>query len=63
MFIFYMPFFYMWNEELNPLWTLEYTFKRGFLRLVPGFLIAFMAAPPVTWLLRRCDASRARGGI
>ncbi len=51
----YMGFFYLWNEDLNPLWTMEYTFKRGFLRFIPGIAAAFVASPPVLALLRRCE--------
>jgi hypothetical protein len=55
MFVFYMPFFYMWNEALNPLWTMQDTFKRGFLRFIPGLVAAGTVSPPVLWLLRKCD--------
>lgn len=60
MFLLYMPFFYMWNEALNPLWSMEYTFKRGFLRFIPVLMAAFVATSPVLWLLRRCDGPEAR---
>jgi hypothetical protein len=53
--LFYLPFFYMWNEQRNPLWLMHYTFKRGFFRFVPGLLAAFVTAPPVCRFLRRCD--------
>ncbi len=59
-FVFYMPFFYMWDPVLNPLWTMEHTFKRGFFRFIPGLVIAFVAAPHLLGLLRRCDGTPAQ---
>jgi len=56
LFLLYMPFFYMWDPELNPLWTMEHTFKRGFFRFIPGLLAAFVCSPPVLWVLRRCES-------
>jgi hypothetical protein len=54
-FVFYLPYFYQWNPELNPLWTMHHTFKRGFFRFVPGLVVAVLASAPVAALLRRCD--------
>jgi hypothetical protein len=54
-FIFYMPFFYMWDPITNPLWTMEHTFKRGFFRFIPPIMAAAVAAPPLLALLRRCE--------
>ncbi len=51
----YLPFFYQWDPQLNPLWTMEHTFKRGFFRFVPALVIACVASPPALRLLRRCD--------
>ena len=58
-FAFYMPFFYQWDPKLNPLWTMDHTFKRGFFRFVPGWVAALLVAPPALSVLRRCDG---RGG-
>lgn len=58
-FVFYMPFFYQWNPDLNPLWTMEHTFKRGFFRFIPALVIAFVASPPLLGWLRRCDPGRS----
>jgi hypothetical protein len=55
MFLFYMPYFYMWDPGYNPLWTMEHTFKRGFFRFIPGILAAFASVPWVLAFLRRCD--------
>lgn len=55
LFLLYLPFFYMWDPELNPLWTMEHTFKRGFFRFIPGLLAAAVCSPPVLWVLRRCE--------
>ena len=60
-FLFYMPFFYLWNERLNPIWTMHFTFKRGFFRFIPGLLAAFVALPPVLALLRRCEEESPAG--
>ncbi len=57
-FVLYMPFFYMWDDKLNPLWTMEHTFKRGFFRFVPPLMAAAVAAPPLLALLRRCERDR-----
>lgn len=61
-FVCYLPFFYLWNERLNPLWTMHHTFKRGFFRFIPGLLAAFVAAPPVLAWLRRCDEAGEEQG-
>jgi hypothetical protein len=55
MFVFYLAFFYAWDPELNPLWTMIDTFKRGFFRFVPLLLVALLALPPLAGWLRRCD--------
>ncbi|MBM3316773.1 MAG: hypothetical protein FJY75_02870 [Candidatus Eisenbacteria bacterium] len=60
-FLLYMPFFYLWNERLNPIWTMHFTFKRGFFRFIPGLLAAFVALPPVLALLRRCEEASPAG--
>jgi hypothetical protein len=57
----YLPYFYMWDPVLNPLWTMEHTYKRGFFRFVPGLVAAFVASPPVLTLLRRCDGTAQAG--
>lgn len=54
-FVFYLPFFYQWDPKLNPLWTMQHTLKRGYFRFVPGIVLAFVSAPPILALLRRCD--------
>ncbi|MEZ4649313.1 MAG: hypothetical protein R3E97_11145 [Candidatus Eisenbacteria bacterium] len=59
-FLFYMPFFYMWNDQLNPLWTMEHTFKRGFFRFVPVLLFLWVSSPPVLGLLRKTERSSSR---
>jgi len=56
-FIFYMPFFYMWDPITNPLWTMEHTFKRGFFRFIPPIMAAVVCAPTVVGVLRRCEGS------
>jgi hypothetical protein len=58
MFLFYMPYFYMWDPHLNPLVSMEHTYKRGFFRFIPGLVVAFLAAPPVLRLLASCDGGR-----
>jgi hypothetical protein len=57
MFIFYMPYFYMWDPVYNPLWTMEHTFKRGFFRFIPGLLAAFLCLPPIRQALSRCESA------
>jgi hypothetical protein len=47
----------MWDPVLIPLWTMEHTFKRGFLRFIPGLTAAFVCSPPVLWALRKCDGA------
>jgi hypothetical protein len=59
-FLCYMPFFYMWDPQLNPLWTMDHTFKRGFFRFVPGLVAAVLVSPPALAVLRGCDARRGR---
>jgi len=59
-FVLYMPFFYQWNPELNPIWTMDHTFKRGFFRFVPGLVTALLVSPPALGLLRRCDGGGSR---
>jgi hypothetical protein len=58
-FVAYLPFFYQWDPKLNPLWSMDHTFKRGFFRFVPGLVAALLVAPPALSVLRRCDG---RGG-
>lgn len=55
MFVAYLPFFYLWDPLLNPLWTMEHTFKRGFMRFMPGIVAAVCCAPWVARLLSRCE--------
>ncbi len=55
MFVCYLPFFYTWDPELNPLWSMRDTFKRGFFRFIPLLLVALLALPPVAEWLHRCD--------
>jgi hypothetical protein len=55
-FVFYMPYFYQWDPHLNPLDTMEHTFKRGFFRFVPLLLAAFVSTPLIVRFLRKCDA-------
>ena len=55
MFLAYLPFFYLWDPVLNPLWTMEHTFKRGFMRFMPGIVAAVCCAPLITRALRRCE--------
>ncbi len=57
MFVFYMPYFYFWDPVLNPLTTMDDTFKRGFFRFMPGVMAAFVACPPVLRFLRKCEAA------
>jgi len=52
-----VPYFYLWDPVLNPLWTMEHTFKRGFFRFIPGVLAAFLAVPWLARLLRRCETA------
>ena len=54
-FVFYMPFFYMWNDQLNPLWTMEHTFKRGFFRFVPVLVFLWVSSPPVLGFLKKTE--------
>ncbi len=58
-FVFYMPFFYMWDDVLNPLWTMAHTYKRGVFRFIPPVTAALVAAPPLLALLRRCERPAA----
>lgn len=60
MFLFYLPFFYVWDPVLNPLWSMVDTFKRGFFRFMPLLLVALLALPPVARWLRRCDGGAVR---
>jgi hypothetical protein len=53
--VLYLPFFYQWDPQLNPLWTMDHTFKRGFFRFVPGLVVALLVSPPALSVLRRCD--------
>jgi hypothetical protein len=46
---FYLPFFYMWDPVLNPLWTMEHTFKRGFFRYVPLAVLFVMVMVRLAW--------------
>lgn len=55
MFVAYLPFFYLWDPLLNPLWSMEHTFKRGFMRFMPGIVAAVCCAPVVARLLSRCE--------
>jgi hypothetical protein len=59
-FVFYMPYFYQWDPLLNPLDTMEHTFKRGFFRFIPMLLAAFVSAPLILRLLRKCDGQVGR---
>ena len=61
MFVFYLPYFYMWDPNYEPLWTMEHTFKRGFFRFIPGILAAFVALRPIANALRKCDGGPAWG--
>lgn len=57
----YLPFFYMWDPELNPLWTMEHTFKRGFFRYIP-LLVLFVMSMVRLWGLLIPAAVRSRDG-
>jgi hypothetical protein len=59
MFVCYLPFFYAWDPELNPLWSMRDTYKRGFFRFVPLLLVGLLALPPIAGWLRRCDGGAA----
>jgi len=62
-FIFYMSYFYMWDDVLNPLWSMEHTYKRGAFRFIPPLLAALVAAPPLLRLLRRCECPAAEPAL
>lgn len=53
----YIPYFYQWDPHLNPLDTMEHTFKRGFFRFIPVILVAFTCTPIVLRALRTCERS------
>lgn len=57
-FVCYLPFFYQWDPDLNPLWTMEHTFKRGVFRFIPSLIVVVIASPPILSLLRRCEPPR-----
>jgi hypothetical protein len=57
----YLAFFYMWDPVLNPLWSMEHTYKRGFFRFMPGIVAGFLALPIIKRVLRRCDAASDSG--
>jgi hypothetical protein len=46
--LFYLSFFYQWDPVLNPLWTMEHTFKRGFFRYIP-LLVLFVLSTARLW--------------
>lgn len=50
-FLFYLPFFYQWNPDLNPLWTMAHTFKRGYFRFIPGLVAVTLMTRPLASLL------------
>jgi hypothetical protein len=39
----------MWDPVLNPLWTMEHTFKRGFFRYVPLAVLFVMVMVRLAW--------------
>jgi hypothetical protein len=45
----YLPFFYMWDPKLNPLWTMEHTFKRGVFRYIPLAVLFSMLTIRMAW--------------
>ncbi len=57
----YMPYFYQWDPQLNPLDTMQHTFKRGFFRFIPALLVAFVCTPIVLRGLRLCEEPTADG--